>query len=1509
MPFPGGDADKIGNRYEALWTVNCLLRILNEDANSILIEQIGEQWEGVEFSLRLSESTEHHQVKRQNGSKGHWPLATLSSNKVLGNAKDILRIDPNSSFIFISTDKIAKLPELIHRANRCQNDYEQFINDAIKPKIHATAFERLHEYLDLADKAESFTFLKQFKTETIGETALLELIEAKASTLIKGDPFSNISLLRTYCENNLQTEITAHTIWAYLKDHNLAPVDWNQDENVHIAIERCNNSYSHTDPSRLINRTEIPRYEAIDKLCTATHSDKRIIAVIGSAGSGKSIVMQLAFNSLTNCGVILLGFRIDRLEPESTPKEIGQALGLPESPAHVLAKKALGRPCVLFVDQLDAVSLTSGRNPHFFECIGELFRQTDQYKNMKLVIGCREFDLKNDHRFSSFMLPNKTEKIVVTYLSQEEVKEQLSIAKVSIDRLNKRQLLLLTQPLFLNVFIQATSHEEAYEFTNIGDLFRLQIKHARGELRANGHQIRQWTSIMKSLSNYMSQHQVLSAPERILDEYEEEAQTIASSGILLYENQRYSFFHESFFDYIFANHFLNQEEVISKLLLSEEQHLFRRAQVRQLLTLQREDSFSQYLGNIEELLNHSDIRLHIKMSILSWLGRLEDPRQQELDVLLAIANSEDSHLKNCLWRGITGQVAWFKLFDRTGIINQWLKHNDEVWINHAIWFLRAIQRSEANRVAEIIKPFYETDKSKWKPFLIYLMQWSDLGDGRKYFDFFLLLLADGILDNAKGPIAVNSDFWSLLYSLKKERPEWIGDFLAVWIKRQLALKPLQENSLYSLPESSSAKEIIQAGAKKSPLVFFDSLFPLFIKLMEETVRQDDDLIGCISDSFWGIYFNDSFNYHMHTYIVDGMQIAMELIAEDNPDYFQQFFNTWKNSPYRSIQYLLVAGLIKSGKIFSDKAIDYLIENNCRLTLGGGHGWLSRQLIEISTLHCSEGKLRKLEYRLLNFYENSVVDWRSNKKRVNSHFGYDQFTLLTGIQTPRQSKQVQLRIKEWQRKFLELEPNTFNIRRMGGVVHSPISDSAIKYMSDSHWLQAMNNYHGSSDSSDSNDFNNFLKGGASELSRLLEGITVQEPERFAKLCLIVPDNNHIAYFEAITRGLSAASVITLISIDLIVKCCRKIFNMNGHPCGRWIPRLIASYKKANLPDELLKMLLWYASSDPDPDKNSTGLSTNQGASEDLSFKAINSVRGTAIESIAELIFANKKYYQYYNPHLASLCQYEENIAVRSEMAYIIIAVSNYDKKEALDLFDLLVSNQSEELFAGHHVEQYINYAIFDNFERIIPYIQQMLYSELTYVKQVGARQACVAGLVTENNEALIQKCLKGDIHHRKGAADVFVNNVTSELHSMQSKEALLVLFNDSEKEVRDRAARCFYEIKKQNLVPYQAFIESFIKSRAIEDNSSKIEHLLKQSLTKLPDVILLLIEKFIDGQGSESGDVRTSASGDSYQLSKLLIRLYSQTNSDEAKLGCLNAIDSMTGFGSSGLGSELEQFER
>jgi len=47
MPLPGGEADKLGNRYEGRWTVCRMIDVMDEKADYIELEKPGE--DGFEF--------------------------------------------------------------------------------------------------------------------------------------------------------------------------------------------------------------------------------------------------------------------------------------------------------------------------------------------------------------------------------------------------------------------------------------------------------------------------------------------------------------------------------------------------------------------------------------------------------------------------------------------------------------------------------------------------------------------------------------------------------------------------------------------------------------------------------------------------------------------------------------------------------------------------------------------------------------------------------------------------------------------------------------------------------------------------------------------------------------------------------------------------------------------------------------------------------------------------------------------------------------------------------------------------------------------------------------------------------------------------------------------------------------------------------------------------------------------------------------------------------------------
>ena len=76
MPRAGGESDKLGNRYEGLWTVYNLLDVLAGDAVALEPEAY-EESKGIEFiKTKRDNSQEFHSVKRQRPGRGrnHGPL-------------------------------------------------------------------------------------------------------------------------------------------------------------------------------------------------------------------------------------------------------------------------------------------------------------------------------------------------------------------------------------------------------------------------------------------------------------------------------------------------------------------------------------------------------------------------------------------------------------------------------------------------------------------------------------------------------------------------------------------------------------------------------------------------------------------------------------------------------------------------------------------------------------------------------------------------------------------------------------------------------------------------------------------------------------------------------------------------------------------------------------------------------------------------------------------------------------------------------------------------------------------------------------------------------------------------------------------------------------------------------------------------------------------------------------------------------------------------------------------
>jgi hypothetical protein len=852
MPLSGGATDKFGNRYEGRWTVFCMIAVMDESADSIRLEPPGEEGEGVEFWFRTKDICEYHQVKRQHGASGRWTIAELDSKNILSHFWSKLS-EPTAYCVFISSHAAFQLDELADRARRAaswQEFYREFLN-AGKSNIS----EQLKNFQELCGRwnncheIEAYEALKRIKVKTVDEDTLRTIVESRLAALVEGNPATVTDVLAQYALDKVHHELTPHDIWHHLENRKepFRRREWGKDPHVLAAVDKVNDRYLSRLHKEAIAGKVILRDDVdiiLDKL--TSQDAKRGVLVAGEAGVGKSGVILQAVEALRQKGVPIIAFRVERLDPTDSPDQVGEQLEkLPGSPAHVLANIAQGRDCVLVIDQLDAVSTASGRNPQFFECIDRIIDQAKAYPQMRILLACRKFDLDYDYRLKRLTGENGiADTVTISRLSHEKVREVVAELGLNSSLLNNKQLELLSLPLHLRLLAEVAevSKVNALNFRTAKELYDKFWDYKKDIIHARLGNSEYWTDVIYTLCNYMSKHQRLSAPKARVDRYGKTPEWMASEHVLILDGQQYSFFHESFFDYAFARRFAGEDEELLNFLGSrEQQHLFRRAQVRQILLYERDAERDRYLTDLKALLTSSDVRFHIKKVVFALLAALDDPTQEEWEIIALLIGNQADPITQQVWQTLRSSVHWFRRLDELGIIEQWLRDEGEERIEQTVTLLSIMQRQIPDRVAELVEP-YVSASAAWRDRLVYLVQRADLNVGGRFFDLFLRLIDEGILDEK----ANTRDFWLDIYSLPEKCPERTCEIIGHYLNRrlELILDAVQSSQLHNNPDTipniQLDDRIVLESASGAPLSFVTQVLPYILRAIELTARQEGE---------------------------------------------------------------------------------------------------------------------------------------------------------------------------------------------------------------------------------------------------------------------------------------------------------------------------------------------------------------------------------------------------------------------------------------------------------------------------------------------------------------------------------------------------------------------------------------------------------------------------------------------------------------------------------------------
>jgi hypothetical protein len=1520
MPPPGGASDKIGNRFELRWTVRQFIRLLTGEAEWIHLEPIGDAGDKVEFLLAKSDGRiEAHQVKRQQSGRGHWTIADLDRVGVLDGLRKHA-VDGDAIFVFMSTMAAKSLSDLVHRANGINGDLAAF-QAALSIDLSGE-FNELEQRLGKVGSAQTLKALCNSDWKNQDEQGLADTVLALLGAYLTGDPETACDGLARFAMDSVHRRITQGDLWKELDRRGIQPSELSRDKSLSVRLSECATAFLESRPYGICDLT-VPRIEAVQ--ITETLLDSAAASTVfleGPAGVGKSGVVAQVVQQMAEAGWPTLPVRLDLLDPTQQPAEIGyQLLRRDKSPVALLAGLAAGRDCLLILDQLDAVSVVSGRNPEVFNAVTAMVRETRAHPKLRVLLVCRSFDLENDPRLRELSRQDGPgiRRIPVGSFDAAAVNEVLVRLGIDPARFDARQLDLLRLPLHLALLAGIVTGEpgKSLTFATAKDLYDAYWLRKRTDLRPVLADPNVFETLLQKLCDAMNDRQTLSVPRGLLPSGDADLDRLVSANVLVRQGLRIGFFHEGFFDYVFARRFSELGGPLLHLLRSvAEQDLFRRSQVRQILIYRRDEDFESYISDLRDCLGADDVRFHIKKLMIGLIGLTDDPRPEEWSILVDHLGDRETCLTGAVREALWPSAAWVRFIRNLGVLSQWLNDPRGDVVNFAFSWLGSMVKAEPDLVADLLEGETGHSPEQDERVLAIAGRHEAAVHSSRIEALFHRLAAGPDRDWGSICSAYRAFIQTHAYGDKRAasvacralgrwlglaagHPDWVDDFSQ------------DRQGASAMPEG-----VLLELATGAPDTFVEALVRPLLRILDTAADQDSG--SPFSDRIWFGGFH-GWSYRGPEVLLLALVKALKETASFAPELYRTSLARLRASDFQTAHGVLLRALSVEGMDAKSIAIDYLIETWTRwgIWFDSQALWDCRLLLQTLEPDLDSDDIARLEPWILDHWErwdswNQVdgYDGSANRARQaqwhRSKLGIRQLTLLSALPDVKLSPTGRRRLGELERKARAMGwtlEAPHGVR--GGVVISPVPKQATARMNDAQWLSAIRRYR---DDSDKQWLDDRVLGGARQLAGALEERTKTEPERFAKLLLALPDDANEAYSEAIVRGLHAGAL----PLELLAHVAERVHDRLGRPHGRWLPRIIASHGGNRLQTDLLDIIAWYATEDPDPAEEhwrSEEAGKDPAYGGDPRFHGINSVRGSTAHAIATLIAQDVAYWEYFAPILEPMVG-DPSIAVRSCVADACIQVLRYDRSNAIRLF-LRLCETDDVLLTARSIEDFIYYTADTEFESILPILERMLESPRAAARQAASRQATLAALSLEEARPLADAALNGDAEMRQGVAEVLAFNVLSAPDRSYARSRLIGLFADPDAEVQRSAGDWTEQLTEAtDGEPLAELLTAYIESPAFAPTASSFFGRLDRAAGVSPSVLFRAGQRFVDSVGTDAGNIAGVNAHAAMTLSELVLRAYRQAeNAPDLRRQCLDLFDRLLEAGGYGADKAVEAFSR
>ncbi|WP_276835241.1 ATP-binding protein [Chryseobacterium cucumeris] len=822
---------------------------------------------------------------------------------------------------------------------------------------------------------------------------------------------------------------------------------------------------------------------------------KNVLILTGEKGIGKSSVLKDLYNKLQLDSHYILGIKADKFYYNNVDK-LEKNLFLNkltfEKLIDSLSKE--NKKLIIIIDQIDALSHSITSNRDYINTYNRLISEFLFEENIRVIVSTRSYDLEYDAELSVYN-SNEFSKVKVQPFSSETVYSILE--KFNINCTSQKLINLLTIPHHLNIFCKLPNKSELV-FDTISSLKELydELWHQYISVRKNPN----IKKLLYTIANKMY-NEGIDIKNIYEDNYFDELSYLKSVNLLIEQNQRIQFFHQTFYEYCYAKHFVENNLLLEKYIIENDQSIYSRSVIKMVIEYLRENEISKYISTLEEILVKEKYRFHIKSLLINTLASQINPCIQEKSFVLEKVLTDDT-LEELFINSLNSK-NWISFLIEEDIPLKYLNTN-KANFNWSI-FSRNINNSPIDILDYTNNLDFPDKDNLIFNLLVNLNNWED-PELLSYFSDYIIYM-----ENNTNQMP-NFWYFELLERIYIHHPLFVYEKLETPLKRSF-------NGLeYEL--NKSLEEI----SKNNVVGVLEFLINIFENISEDSkiaFFQFNEILSPLFDSYENaILFNNNDE--------DGRTIIFhinQLLLKVEVNYFLKFYEKYKNSNNINVLKVLIYALQNRNEKFANESYKLILIIRNKNGFKGKDDIFQLQLRELISLYYSnfnEEQRVEINSLLLNMSSKYDIfiytDFNGKRKYSLRNFGKKQFAFIKALpkEVLEENKDLKRTYQVLFRKFGDI-----NHKRAidtgtseGGFVGPPLSYKAYKKMTVNGWKKSMYKYDENYQSKE------FLKGGMEQHSNKFKEVVQENPHKFFDLInsLFLDEKINLSYINSGINGL-------------------------------------------------------------------------------------------------------------------------------------------------------------------------------------------------------------------------------------------------------------------------------------------------------------------------------------------------------------------------------------------------------